>query len=106
MENTTTEVNNEEFNPAVSGIEAAPDNPAITTEQKEQTVNLDALSEDERDSYLSIYQSMTEAEIAALPPDMRNEYREIKSKLEAPATQPAETAPEETPETAEPEAQP
>lgn len=109
MENTTTEVNNEELTPAVPGNEATPDNPVTTTEQPTETVNLDALSEDERDSYLSIYQNMTDAEIAALPPDMRREYREIKAKLDTPAMQPAEpaeTAPEETPETAEPAAEP
>ena len=100
MENTPEVNNNEEFNPAVPGNEATPDNPANTTEQNKPMVNLDALSGDERDSYLSIYQNMSEAEIAALPPDMRNEYREIKKKLEAPATQP--DAPEETPVTAEP----
>lgn len=84
----------------VSENNAPPDDQESMKTTTQETVNMDALTDDERDSYLSIYRNMTDAEVAALPPSMRQEYYDIKAKLSAPAETQSE------PDNAEPETEP
>lgn len=89
---TTTEL--KETNPSIIA-EVPPENPELQNAADVGAAeNLATLTDDERDSYLSIYKGMAEDSVAALPPDMRREYFAIKEKISASAEKTPEPAAE------------
>jgi hypothetical protein len=85
-EETNPTIEQTETNPSVIAEAVPPENPELKNAADVGAAeNLATLTDDERDSYLSIYKGMAEDSVAALPPDMRREYFAIKEKISAAA---------------------